>query len=741
MYFCDVKINGLRPPHQFIISLKIQLLNIQEKTLQDLEFNTVLAHISNRCVTLLGKEAASHIIPNSDREVILKSLGETNEYLSSFSNDNRIPNHGFEDIETELKLLKIENTTLELQGFKKIVHICEAVNAHKKFFEKFNLYYPLLFKNTLPLSYQTDIPERINFVFDKFGEIRDAASGSLQQIRRQMLGLKSKINQSFSAAMQRYQTAEFLDEIRESIVDNRRVLAVKAMHRKKIKGAVLGASKTGSIVYIVPEASLAYSTQLSNLLFEEQEEIFKILNRLTLDIKPYREDLFKCQDYLTQTDIIAAKAKYANEMNAIMPKVNTHNEMMLRDAFHPLLYLSNKASGNATYPQTIGLENENRIIVISGPNAGGKSITLKTIGLLQLMVQSGLLIPVHERSEVCLFDKILTDIGDNQSIENHLSTYSYRLKNMNSFLKKCNDKTLFLIDEFGTGTDPELGGALAETFLEVFYERKAFGIITTHYSNLKMLANELPYMSNANMLFDAMSLAPTFQLVLGQAGASFTFEVAQKNGIPYSLINKAKKKIERGKIRFDATIAKLQIERSQMAATGSKLKDEESKARIEAHKLQTLNEKIQAKLVKYQELYDQDQRMIQLGNKLNDIAEQYFINNKKRPLVSEIIKLVEIENSKRKKKSTQVIKKEREEKLAVVAEITQEVAIIREKKKQKPKVLSTPKVILKIGHRVRLLGGKAVGTIDSLEKNKAIVNYGLFTTNVSVDQLEFVSNK
>jgi DNA mismatch repair protein MutS2 len=744
LYFCDVKINGLRPPHQFIISLKIQLLNIQEKTLQDLEFNTVLAHISNRCVTVLGKEAATHIIPNSDREVILKSLGETNEYLSSFSNDNRIPNHGFEDIETELKLLKIENTTLELQGFKKIVHICEAVNAHKKFFEKFDLYYPLLFKNTLPLSYQTDIPERINFVFDKFGEIRDAASGSLQQIRRQMLGLKSKINQSFSAAMQRYQTAEFLDEIRESIVDNRRVLAVKAMHRKKIKGAVLGASKTGSIVYIVPEASLAYSTQLSNLLFEEQEEIFKILNRLTLDIKPYREELFKCQDYLTQTDIIAAKAKYANEMNAIMPKVNTHNEMMLRDAFHPLLYLSNKASGNATYPQTIGLENENRIIVISGPNAGGKSITLKTIGLLQLMVQSGLLIPVHERSEVCLFDKILTDIGDNQSIENHLSTYSYRLKNMNSFLKKCNDKTLFLIDEFGTGTDPELGGALAEAFLEVFYERKAFGIITTHYSNLKMLANELPYMSNANMLFDATSLAPTFQLVLGQAGASFTFEVAQKNGIPYSLINKAKKKIERGKIRFDATIAKLQIERSQMAATGSKLKDEESKARIEAHKLQTLNEKIQTKLVKYQELYDQDQRMIQLGNKLNDIAEQYFINNKKRPLVSEIIKLVEIENSKRKKKSTQVIKKEREEKLAVVAEITQEVAIIREKKKkekQKPKVVATPKVILEIGHRVRLLGGKAVGTIDSLEKNKAIVNYGLFTTNVSVDQLEFVNNK
>ena len=191
------------------------------------------------------------------------------------------------------------------------------------------------------------------------------------------------------------------------------------------------------------------------------------------------------------------------------------------------------------WPQTIKLHQENRIIVISGPNAGGKSITLKTIGLLQVMLQSGMLIPVHERSSVCFFDKILTDIGDNQSIENHLSTYSYRLKNMNHFLRKCNDRTLFLIDEFGTGSDPELGGALAEAFLEVFYEREAYGVITTHYANLKALANELPHATNANMLFNSKTLEPTFQLVLGEAGSSFTFEVAQKNGIPYSLINKA----------------------------------------------------------------------------------------------------------------------------------------------------------------------------------------------------------
>lgn len=719
-------------------------MNIQEKTLQDLEFNTLLNQISQRCVTDLGKIAAQSIVPSYEQEAVLRSLRETNEYLSSFMNDNRIPNHGFEDIESEINLLRIDNTTLELQGFRKILHICETVNNHIKFFEKFKEYYVVSHQNTLSLEYHKDIPAQINYVFDKFGEIRDTASDNLSQIRRQMQGLKSKINQSFGAALQRYAAAEFLDEIRESIVDNRRVLAVKAMHRKKIKGAVLGASKTGSIVYIVPEASLAYSTQLSNLLFEEQEEIFKILNRLTLHIKPYRSSLVASQDYLVKIDLTAAKAKYANEVQAVMPKLNSKKEMKLIDAYHPLLYLSNKAAGNSTYPQTIGMQEDNRIIVISGPNAGGKSITLKTIGLLQLMVQSGMLIPVHERSEVCLFEKIITDIGDNQSIENHLSTYSYRLKNMNSFLKKCNENTLFLIDEFGTGTDPELGGALAETFLEVFYERKAFGVITTHYANLKMLANELPHMSNANMLFDAKSLAPTFQLVLGQAGASFTFEVAQKNGIPYSLINKAKKKIERGKVRFDATIAKLQKERSQMAATGSKLKDEESKAREESNRLEKLNEKIQNKLVKYQELFDQNQRMIMLGNKLNHIAEQYFMDNKKRPMVSEIIKLVEIENSKRKKKSAASFKKEKAEQKAVVAEVSKKVAVIREKKKKekkKPITKPKPSVTLEVGFRVRLKDGKSVGTIDSIEKNKAIVNYGLFTTNVSLDQLEFVEKQ
>ncbi|WP_350288525.1 DNA mismatch repair protein MutS [uncultured Croceitalea sp.] len=719
---------------------------IHQKTLQDLEFPTVLEQLAARCNTELGKDAVLQLEPISDVAYLKTVLGQTSEYLASFENDNCIPNHGFDTINSELKLLQIENTTLEISGFRRIGSICKTIGIHKKFFKKFKEYYPLLFAFSETVDENKTIVDEIDSVIDKFGEIRDNASIDLKNIRHQINGVRGKINQSFGAALTRCQASEFLDEIRESVVENRRVLAVKAMYRKKVRGTVMGTSKTGSIVYIVPEATLQYSTELSNLEFEEKEEIQKILNQLTNYIRPYSEDLENYQHFLTHIDITASKAKYASEMNAVLPEINTERRLFLRDAYHPLLFLSNKQKKEKTWPQSIELHQEKRIIVISGPNAGGKSITLKTIGLLQLMLQSGLLIPVHERSTVFLFDKILTDIGDNQSIENHLSTYSYRLKNMNQFLKRCNNKTLFLIDEFGTGSDPELGGALAEACLEVFYEREAYGVITTHYSNLKLLANELPHAVNANMLFDNKTLLPTFKLVMGQAGSSFTFEVAQKNGIPYSLINKAKKKIERGKVRFDATIAKLQKERSKMAKTGSRLQDEETKARGEAKRLEELNAKIKNKLENYQEQYDHNQRMIYLGNKLNDAAEKYFLDNKKRPLVSELLRIVETENSKRKKTSAKQAKAKKAQKKQVTNELEQKIVKVRkEKVVKKKKAMQAEKVkprpVFKIGDRVRLFDGKAVGTIDKLEKNKAVVNYGLFTTNVGVEQLDLVEAK
>ena len=721
------------------------MITITEKTLQDLQFPTILDTLSAICNTEIGKQKALEIIPFQDKKTLMDALMETSEYVSSFQNNNAIPNHGFDAIHHEIRFLAIEDSFLEVGSFRKIATLSETVNVLLHYFKKFEDYYPHLNKRASQVELTKSISFMVDDIVDKYGEIKDNASPDLLNIRRDMNVVRGKVNQSFGMALTQYNSLGYLDDIKESFVQNRRVLAVLAMYRRKVKGSILGSSKTGSIAYIEPETTLKYSRELSNLEYEEKEEITRILKQLTNSIRPFLPLLIQYQDFLSSIDVIAAKAKYAVKINGILPTITEERRLYFRDAFHPILFLNNKQNNEVTLPQTVELNQENRIIVISGPNAGGKTISLKTIGLLQLMLQCGMLIPVHERSETFLFDRILTDIGDNQSIENHLSTYSYRLKNMNYFLKKCNSKTMFLIDEFGTGSDPELGGALAEIFLEEFYHREAFGIITTHYSNLKILANELPFATNANMLFDEKTLEPLYQLVLGQAGSSFTFEVAQKNGIPFGLINRAKKKIEVGKVRFDKTIATLQKERSKMEKTSQNLKFEETKAREEGMKMETINIKIKQKLESYQELYDSNQKIIYIGQKIEDIAEKYFNTKNKKELIGEFLKIVEVENSKRKKASAKEIAAKQVKKKEVIQEVIVQVEEIRVAKKEKKLkanlVIEKPKPILKIGDRVRMFDGKAVGTIDVIEKNKATVNYGVFTSKVSLEALELVEAK
>lgn len=721
------------------------MIKISQKTLDDLEFDAVVAHIAAFSVTQLGKAKVQQLKPYENQKDAVHMLDLTHEFISSFENENRIPNHGFDAITEELKLLRIENNFLEVEQFRKIASLSITTNVLLKFFKKFQEYYPLLFERSEQLEKTSLISDQINSIIDKHGEIRNDASETLYSLRKSIQSVRTKINTSFNAALSHYNSADYLDEIRETVMENRRVLAVKAMYRRKVKGSILGASKTGSIVYIEPDTTQGYQRDLNNLEFEETEEVKRILLELTNFVRGFKPLLEQYQDYLTLMDVLYSKAKYGESINAIRPQISEIQELFLRDAYHPLLLVANKEEKKKTFPQTVQMAIDSRIIVISGPNAGGKSITLKTVGLLQVMMQSGLLIPVHECSKMCFFETILSDIGDNQSIENHLSTYSYRLKQMNNFLKKCTKQTLFLIDEFGTGSDPELGGALAETFLEVFYEREAFGIITTHYSNLKLLANELPHIQNANMLFDEKTLLPIFKLVIGQAGSSFTFEVAQKNGIPYSLINRSKKKIERGKIRFDKTIAKLQKERSKLEKTERALKQNEVKKGLEAEKLETTNQKAQQKLQSYQELYDSNQRLIYLGKKIQDLGDKFQQNKRKRELMAELFKLVQIENSKKEKLSNKQKRAKLKEENRLQKEVEQKVAKIRkEKKSAKSKAAKTPpkpKHNFKVGENVRMDDGKAVGSIDKIEKGKAIVNYGLFTTTVSLERLEFVKPK
>ncbi len=724
------------------------MIKISSRSLDDLEFPVVCAQVSELCITGQGKEKALKIQPYPNYNKTVFGLNQTNEYFNSKTQDQPIPNHGFDSIQSEIKLLGIDGSVIEIGGFRKISAITETVNTHLKYFKKYREVYPALSETVFHIEFDHSLTDKIDAVIDRFGEMKDNASPLLQDLRRSINSVRGKINTSFNSALSTYQSYGYLDEIKESVVENVRVLAVKAMYRRKVKGGIMGNSKTGSIVYIQPETTFRYTRELNNLEYEEKEEVKRILKELTEFARPYREILIEYQELLSDMDVISAKSKYAEKINGILPKVTKNRELYLKEAYHPLLYLNNKKKGEKTFPQSIELMPDNRIMVISGPNAGGKSITLKTVGLLQVMLQSGLLIPVHEYSRMCLFKKILTDIGDNQSIENHLSTYSYRLKNMNYFLRKCDDKTLFLIDEFGTGSDPELGGALAETFLEVFYEKGSYGILTTHYANLKKLANELPEMSNANMMFDNKTLEPVYKLQVGEAGSSFTFEVAQKNGIPYSLINRSKKKVEKGKIRFDRSIANLQKERSVLRKTTDSLKEKEEKAAAQKEKLEEINTRIQQKLENYQELYDSNQRLIYLGQKVNDLSEKYFSNKKKKELIGEFLKMVEIENSKRKKEDIKKQKAKKAKERQLKQEVQKKIKPIREKKKEEKKKeeqikkqeANKPKAKLKVGDRVRLEDGKAVGSIDTIEKGKAIVNYGMFTTSVGLEQLELVQS-
>ncbi len=744
---------------------------ISQKTLNDLEFSSVLEQIREYCISGLGRTKVLQIKP-IPRTLELKSeLYQVNEYLSSMVSENKIPNHYFDEITDEINILGIENSFLEGKSFQKIASISSNVNNLLLFFKKFNEYYPTLFQHSESIDFTKTIIEEIENIISPYGEILDKASPNLKSIRKEIGSIRGKIGSSFTKSLNHYSGLGYLDEIRESVVDNERVLAVQAMYRKKVKGSILGNSKTGSIVYIAPEATLQYTRELQNLLYEEKEEMVVILKQLTNEIRPQKYLLQKYQDYLCHLDVLGAKAKYANHISACLPKIINKQMITLRDAYHPILLEENNQKNIKTVPQSVVLDDQQQIIVISGPNAGGKSITLKTIGLLQIMIQSGILIPVHEKSEISIFDNILTDIGDNQSIENQLSTYSYRLKNMRNFLKKCNQNTLFLIDEFGTGSDPELGGALAEVFLEEFYEKGAFGIITTHYANLKVLASELENVANANMQFDQRSLEPLFNLHIGQAGSSFTFEVAQKNGIPFRLINRAKKKVEREKIRLDKTIAKLQKERNKLQETTEKLEKEKSDTKENAENLLAQKLKVQEKLNSFQELYDANQKMLSYGRKSNELMNKFFQTKNKKELLSEFIKWVTIEQSKNEKvKQNKIIsntkqttkslnkplskrqtkeinkkvKLEEKKKLEKLQEIEKEILItvkkISKKKKANDRKLAREKsnYQFKVNDNVRLFDTKAKGVIEKIEKNIATINYGVFMAKTDVKQLELV---
>ena len=718
-------------------------MQILQDHLNELEFPKLLEEITPYAYSPRVAEKISNIqpLPQKEAEFLLK---KTSEYLSSYESENFIPFDEYEDIEEPLKLMLIENFRLEASAFLRIRKITEQIGKLQSFFPKFSENFPNLEEEIKGLEFRKEIIDKISAVFNRFGEVKNEASPLLKEIRESISIAKKNIQENFNKSLNHYAQQDFLDEIRESTIEDQRVLAVKSGFKKRVSGRVLGISKTGSITYIQPDSVVRHYHQLRESEEEQKKEVDRILRKLTSEIAEFHPQLSDYQEYLYNLDITRAKAKFAEKINGVLPKINTHKTLKLIDAYHPLLWLRNTQENKAIYPQTLQLSEQNRIICISGPNAGGKSITLKTLGLLQLMIQSGILVPVHPRSEMFFFDKLMTDIGDNQSIENHLSTYSSRLKKMSRIVREADENTLLLIDEFGTGSDPELGGALAEAFLEFFYEKESFAVITTHYTNIKLVVDQLPHAQNAAMLFDEETLEPMYKLEVGQAGSSFTFEVAEKNNIPRFIIHSAKKKIERDVVNLDKTIVKLQQEKFEVEKLKSDLTEKRELTQNKRDNLQKLNEQLQQKLYNFQKLYEEEHRKLQFGTRIQSFIDDYAKGKSRKDIVKDFIKILEQEKFRKnqntekieaeklkvvKRKVTQELKKE-----SVIQTITETQEKIQERERRESALW------LKVGQRVRIIGSTSIGTIEKIDSktNKATINYGLFKTQISTDELERV---
>jgi len=718
-------------------------VQILQDHLNELEFPKLLEEITPYAYSPRVAEKISNIkpLPQKEAEFLLK---KTSEFLSSYESENFIPFDEYEDIEEPLKLMLIENFRLEASAFLRIRKITEQIGKLQSFFPKFSENFPNLEEEIKNIEFRKEIIDKISVVFNRFGEVKNEASPLLKEIRESISIAKKNIQENFNKSLNHYAQQDFLDEIRESTIEDQRVLAVKSGFKKRVSGRVLGVSKTGSITYIQPDSVVRHYHQLRESEEEQKKEVDRILRKLTSEIAEFHSQLSDYQEYIYNLDITRAKAKFAEKINGVLPKINTHKTLKLIDAYHPLLWLRNTQENKAIYPQTLELSEENRIICISGPNAGGKSITLKTLGLLQLMIQSGILVPVHPRSEMFFFDKLMTDIGDNQSIENHLSTYSSRLKKMSRIVREADENTLLLIDEFGTGSDPELGGALAEAFLEFFYEKESFAVITTHYTNIKLVVEQLPHAQNAAMLFDEETLEPMYKLEVGQAGSSFTFEVAEKNNIPRFIIHSAKKKIERDVVNLDKTIVKLQQEKFEVEKLKSDLTEKREITQNKRDNLQKLNEQLQQKLYNFQKLYEEEHRKLQFGTRIQSFIDDYAKGKSRKDIVKDFIKILEQEKFRKnqntekieaeklkvvKRKVTQELKKE-----SVIQTITETQEKIQERERKERALW------LKVGQRVRIIGSTSTGTIEKIDSktNKATINYGLFKTQISTDELERV---
>ncbi len=621
---------------------------------------------------------------------------------------------------------------LSEKGFFALLLAAQLSNDLLKFFRVYDRQYPELKEVLTRIYFTTEIIDAIEKIFDKKGKVKDDASPELLSIRQRITALERQIHRNFEKELRKYERQGLLSDTRESFSDNRRTLAVLSTHKRQIQGMIAGSSKSGNVTYIEPQVNIPLNFERDQLMDDERKEIFRILKALTAEIAGHVDLIKGYQEVLLQFDFINAKTRLAQKLDACLPGISEEKVIDFKRAFHPILKRNYEELEKQVIPQDIQLSPEARMLVISGPNAGGKSITLKTVGLLQLMLQCGLLIPVHPNSSTFLFHRLLSDIGDNQSIENELSTYSYRLKRMRKFLQIADQDTLLLLDEFGTGSDPDLGGALAEVFFEELYKKGSYAVITTHYGNIKLRADKLPAAINGCMLFNTETLQPLYKFSLGQPGSSFTFEVAQMNGISKRIIGKAKNKLDQNKVRMDKLLAELQKEKSYLAKL--------NKAHIEAQEIaddarqyyESSKKEYDEKMISLRERAKEDDKYVSLGKKLQGYINQYKTRSKKKnvnaPLLEEIKKYIAREKSKIEEVKQAEIAKKKQAQLAKT----------KKKKKTTPQKDTYNQSKIKVGSTVKVIATKQKGVVEELNGTEVTVAFGFARMKIDSSKLMWI---
>ena len=692
-----------------------------ESATYQLEYDKIKALLVAHCKTEFAKSKAGDLQIHTKKELIELWLQQTHEYKLLLQNQSDLPGDHIFNISQELKLLSIPGAVLNGEQLLRIKKLAENIRQIFRWFDnERRIAYPALTLVIRETYFEKIIIELIDDILDESGNVKDNASENLASIRMGLYKKRNELRRIFTRIVGRYNKLGYLADIEESFMNGRRVLAVFAEQKRMIKGILHGESDSRRTAFIEPEETTEINNEIFSLEIEEGREVYKILQALTLKLSLYAPLLKTYHDVLGEFDFVRAKAKVAIDIDGNYPALLDRAFLNLKKAYHPLLYLYNKPSAKPTVPVSVTLDDTHRILVISGPNAGGKTVTLKTIGLLQMMVQSGLLVSCSPDSGFGIFKQLMIHIGDTQSLEFELSTYSSHLKNMKYFMENANGKTLFFIDELGSGSDPDLGGAFAEVIMEELAKKHSIGIVTTHYLNLKVMANKVPGIINGAMAFDEKNLRPLYELTVGKPGSSYTFSIAQRIGLHHSLINRARQLVDEDHFRLDKLLNRTEQEMQ-------KIEEEKRKLSLLMKENERLKKEMETQISR--ERHQQQIELLKHGNRVSTE------------------KLSELKDLERKLKALVIEWRKSENRNEVIKMISdllfrqkEKFIVAKQQKKIDEKFEETGKDI-SAGDKVKMKNSRQIGVVKEIRGKKAIIQIGVMPITLNLADIVAVREK